>query len=74
MLPLSILAPASLAQLQSSCSAHSTATVMTDVASANPQKTGEIAGASSSGAVALANNTTIVVGGASGDLASRKVR
>ncbi|GJN92921.1 hypothetical protein Rhopal_005964-T1 [Rhodotorula paludigena] len=36
---------------------------MTDVASANPQKTGEIAGASSSGAVALANNTTIVVGG-----------
>lgn len=49
---------------------------MSNVAAASPSKTGEISGTASGGesAHALKASTTIVVAGASGDLAKKKVR
>ena len=46
---------------------------MSNVASANPEKTGDVPSAGGSSTHQLSNNTVIVVAGASGDLAKKKV-
>lgn len=46
---------------------------MSNVASANPDKTGDVPSAGGSSTHQLSNNTVIVVAGASGDLAKKKV-
>ena len=46
---------------------------MSNVASANPEKTGDVPSAGGGGTQQLSNNTVIVVAGASGDLAKKKV-
>jgi glucose-6-phosphate 1-dehydrogenase len=46
---------------------------MSNVAIPNPETTGDVPSAGGGGTNALTNNTVIVVAGASGDLAKKKV-